>query len=658
MRKFRKTIRGTLSIVLIGLTVAALFGISMILVLIAQNNIITAEKRSLTNYAKYYSDQIQDFFNTKENIMQGIADGLVMGEQYNDKERTKKTIHNYKKIRSADFVNLYYIYPDQTIYRMNDAEGARKSYDVEKEQWYQDTVTEKKIMVTAPYLQTLTGNLLVTMSCPVLDNHKVDGVLSAEINIQDLVDITQAATSFGGMYGMLVDQNENYVVHPDNDFTLKEEQTVSVEDSLQTLIKDQKIHKTKDYKNMAVYIKAIPIEGCNWTYVIVEETTVLQMTQNKMLTVMVSVLIWACMIIVAVMFLMIRYQLRPVEELKKFVQQVIPVEDGKTYKDERKQIQNLVGRLEGHVLSAVKQTRVHAGSIYHNMDEMQQHVIRMQEQIQQLDQKAPKTKAGFDQQTALSHALRADCSNAMEKMEQFEGMLRKTILYATRWEKHMEQLHVKIQEENEKVEDQMRQSRREVEKSLEEMAWLQKAGNILKTIHAMTDQTNLLALRACVEATHVEKKEFAFVADEIKNLSESTNMEMEQLEAQWNQLLSSVQTLEKCITNEWDRMEQSVQRNGVHMEKMVAGSKNNAAYYKRKNTEILTLGTQAAVDLKKVISKNEQLDANREQWKEEMQAYDATLDHTKQGMEEMLDEAKGIMGTTEQLRETMSKFHV
>lgn len=659
MKKFRKTIRGKLSILLIGLTVAALFGTSIILVLIAQNNIITTEKKSLTNYAKCYSSEIDGFFRTKQNMMQGIADGLVMGGQYNNKERTRKTLHNYKNIRKEDLINLYYIYPDQTIYRMSDAEGARKPYDVEKEQWYQDTVKEKKMVVTAPYIEALSGDLLVTMSCPVLDNHKLVGVLSAEINIQELVDITNSATSVGGMYGILVDQNGNYVVHPDSDLTLKLEQIVAVDASLQPLFADMKIHKIRDFKNTEVYIKAVPVESCGWTYVISEETTVLQMTQNKMLTVTISILVWACMIMTVVMILMLRYHLRPVEDLKKFVQEIITVgQEKKTYKNEREQIQNLVVRLEEYVISAIKQTRLNAGSIHNNVDEMNQQIVQMQDQMLHFLENKKEMDSDYEHQTALTRELGTSCNGIVGQVEKIEGNLKETIQHTKRWRQHMDQLLPKIQEDKKNASAQMQQSRLELEKNLEEMQVLKKLVDVVNTIHAMTDQTSLMALRACIEATHTGKHGFAIASDEIKNLSDSTNEKIEQLEILLNQALSALQDFDESITKEWERMEQSVQMNYKHMETIVAGSQKNAEYYQSRNTAILTLGTEIEADLTKIANRRENLVASQNELNQKMQSCASALETMQKNMGEMVEDAGHILETSDHLRENMSKFHV
>ncbi len=90
------------------------------------------------------------------------------------------------------------------------------TYVAKERDWYIEAKATGKTVITAPYIDVATGNIVITIAAPLKSENGIVGVCGLDIEVTELVDITQALKVDGSGYAVLVDNNSDIVVHAQN----------------------------------------------------------------------------------------------------------------------------------------------------------------------------------------------------------------------------------------------------------------------------------------------------------------------------------------------------------------------------------------------------------------------------------------------------------
>jgi len=92
-------------------------------------------------------------------------------------------------------------------------------YDPRQRPWYKDAMAAGKLVITAPYADISTGQLIVTIAEP-FQRGNTQGVIAGDVSISALISDILAVTT-EGTYAILVDSNGTIIAHPDASLSLK-----------------------------------------------------------------------------------------------------------------------------------------------------------------------------------------------------------------------------------------------------------------------------------------------------------------------------------------------------------------------------------------------------------------------------------------------------
>jgi methyl-accepting chemotaxis protein len=85
-------------------------------------------------------------------------------------------------------------------------------YDPRKRDWYKQAMSQKgKAIITPPYVDALTGNVVVTIAETLNDG---SGVVGLDLNLDSLATITRSIKIGNKGYAYVLDQDQKYLVHP------------------------------------------------------------------------------------------------------------------------------------------------------------------------------------------------------------------------------------------------------------------------------------------------------------------------------------------------------------------------------------------------------------------------------------------------------------
>lgn len=95
---------------------------------------------------------------------------------------------------------------------------APKNYVVTNRIWYQQAIKTDEVIFTEPYVDAMTGELVITVAKALRDNGEIIGVLGSDIYLTEMMRVVEAAKVNENSYGMLLDNHGGIIAHPNPAF--------------------------------------------------------------------------------------------------------------------------------------------------------------------------------------------------------------------------------------------------------------------------------------------------------------------------------------------------------------------------------------------------------------------------------------------------------
>jgi len=193
--------------------------------------------------------------------------------------------------------------------------------------WYLGAMAHKSLIFTAPYLDASTGSMIVTISEPVWQDHKIVAVAAADIKISNLINITHQVKDQNIDYAFLIDHEGNFLVHPDPGLQPTATRLTNAREALGGLYKPllnstrqaNRFIELKDYDGRDRYFILSQIRSSKWIFGVAISKQVFNQPLQKTLGGFVIALFLA---VITVLFLIgwaVDRFIKPVKTLQKAV---------------------------------------------------------------------------------------------------------------------------------------------------------------------------------------------------------------------------------------------------------------------------------------------------------------------------------------------------
>lgn len=122
--------------------------------------------------------------------------------------------------RAGGFINVYVGYASKTA-KFSDPGGVPADYDPTIRPWYQQAVKADAPVVTAPYVDASTGQLVVTFAVPVKENGTLKGVVAGDVSMTSVVANVRGISPTPHSSGMLLASDGAVIAAADEKLTMK-----------------------------------------------------------------------------------------------------------------------------------------------------------------------------------------------------------------------------------------------------------------------------------------------------------------------------------------------------------------------------------------------------------------------------------------------------
>lgn len=519
--------------------VVIIFAMTMIQTYITGKQLLNETYRSIQQYSSTLTDAnvagIEKWIEGRINVVNAAKNAF----KYTDNPSTYFT----QSTNAGRFQIAYAGLSDGRFLQGVDL-PVPEGYDPRTRDWYKVPMSTGKTVVTEPYVDVATNDLVVTIASP-FNTSGYSGVIGADLNlntlINDVVSIEQP-----GVYAFLVDGNGKIVAHRDRNLTLKSVANVSPNLSANKI---KSLSQEPGFEEISIdgaesLLSAKKVPHTDWYFTVVIDKTLSFASYRSLLRQSAIFGLIQLAVIAFVAMFIIKKALAPLTTLSSAME-ALSKGDGDLTQRISVNSKDEIGTLAHHVnafiakLQEIVRDIADSSSQLNEQSEVSTNVARQTSdgltvQLHEISQIATAVHemSATAEEVANNAQMTADSAiSSTENCEQGKQVIIRNQDSITNLAQQVENASGIIQE---------------LEKNALDI------NAILSTISDIAEQTNLLALNAAIEAARAgeQGRGFAVVADEVRVLSQRTHSSTDEIR-------EMIETLQKNSVSAVESMQRS-----------------------------------------------------------------------------------------------------
>lgn len=566
-----------------------------------------------------------------------------------------------------------YIYMDQGTVKVT-WDYSTSKFDYFQYDWYKNGFnTNKSIVWSEPYLDSVTGVAMITSTTPIKESAQVVGVTTVDVGLKELGEQVGKIKVGEKGYAYIVTQGGYYLAYKDDNKNLKQKITEETDQNVKTL--GEKIVKAKSTEITQVvldgqkfYAMYTPIGDTGMKLVSVLPQAEVYSSLYRVLKINIVMFIIALLIFAALLaFLITRTLARPIQQIVKEAQKV--AEGNLVEADELRGIsqrKDEVGQLAKAFAVMVKNMRKLtsdivqlSGGVSHSSKEMAVAVDQSSKTSEQVAITVNELAKGASNQALMTQEGSQVVREIITGLEKVAKNIQTADTLTTVAQQIIQQGSEKVDYQKNKMVESKVASGNVSEAIIALHDKSNQIGNIVKVIAGIAEQTNLLALNAAIEAARAgeQGRGFAVVAEEVRKLAEQSATATKSI----GNLIKEIQSGVTLAVNQMEQAgiiaveeEMAVSDTSTSFEKIADSMGEVVAYIREVAGEAEKLNANA----QQVVNKIDAIASISEESAAGVQEVAASMEEQSAFIQEVAVSGEKLYAMTNDLIVTLEKFQL
>lgn len=456
------------------------------------------------------------------------------------------------------------------------------TFDPTQRSWYIGATKTGDTYISEPYVDAVTGGMVITISkaFSTLDGRK--GVIASDIQIDYLVDMISSVDVGKGSHVFLIDSSGNIVTHTNEKFNPKEDVYVNISDILDGKLKnimegkelDLKSRKVKDYDNVDRYFFFGDVGEANWKVGVgvSAKHTMGDVQKADLYTLIASEIVLVVSLIISIN--VSNSITKPIIHTVDIAENIGNLNFLDTIDEKDLKRKDEIGQMYRSFQSIIEKQKTFMkelqDSIKTNHEVYEETIERLNFLLKQAEDTSATTEelsAGMEETSATTISINESSAEIDKAISDFAEKVEEGANTSSGISTKAEGLNNQFIVAKDNTMNIYENTRKEIEEAIKSAKEVEKIDVLSNAILEISEQTSLLALNAAIEAARAGDtgKGFAVVADEIRKLAENSNQTAGEIQNVTQSITQAVKQLvenanelvnflEKDVTEDYEMM--------------------------------------------------------------------------------------------------------